>query len=1290
MPRTHRLSFLALCFALLCVISAPVIAQVDTAQLAGHVVDPQGLAIAGAKVTVRQVSTGAERTTTADGGGYYQFAGLPPGHYVLRAEGGAGLAKLENPNIILTIGQAAQYDPQLPLQSGAQSVTVTASTEVIEPSRTETSNTVDQTQIDNLPINGRNYINFTLTLSDTHRDSAPTIGAAPTSGLNFNGQRGRSNEVSVDGADAVDNSVNGIRATVSQEAVQEFQIVQSNYMPEFGRAIGGVINIVTKGGTNDLHGNVFGFLRNGAIQARNPFSFQVDPTTGALDPTKQSYTRVQGGATLGGPIKKDKTFFFLSYETTRRQETGFNSIGSNNFGLSTNSIPCLPFPITLASDQFAFYNAALGPAQAGGACASPAAQQAVGAALITSASSNDALNANMNINQNGTVVPISTTLGIPAGLGSQFFPVLPISGYPLAPLPTPSFVGLNSLRGNYPISEDTNLYDGRIDQIWNSNNTTFLRVNVSPSMVNGLQGSAQSQVAGTIALSRTSLQHSHDIAVVAQHSTVLSNSLFNEVRFQFARRGLFYGYSDSPGGSDVGVDILGVASFGREPYSSVSRIERRYEFTDNLTWIKGHHTFKFGVDANLIQLRSSSNQIFQLDFGGNYRFSTIPAGEILPTELTSVQAYGLGFPSFFLQGIGNSGRPFDNDAFAGYVQDSWKINSRLTLNYGVRYDVELSPMFTPFGSFDAAAEKELGVVEGVPNDYNNFGPRAAIAWDPWGDGKTIVRVGYGLFYDHPPLAVAFLAATADGAQSAQLTFGPGLASNAPLTPLNATSVLNSSTIFMGVLNAPSSYNLGYQANGNQQRFDPLFANSFFTDQNFLSPSSALPLTVLPFTFPVAANFQFGMGQQGTLSIERQFGDSYKIGVTYTYIHAYHLNRPRNVNVANPAILMRNFGTAVAAGLTTGSSSPLGVAVPASGTAATCPGPVVSSFPAGTQFVDSPAGGTLALIAPGALAFGFTGPNCGGSQLGYIGTPAVFNDFRPTGPNPTFGVLGLSFPTLQALASLAGFPAGQSGVVVPFSDVEQQESTGSSVYHGVTFSFSKRFSRHFEFLSNYTFGHAIDDSTDLQSLLDPQDNSNPQLDRGNSDFDQRHRWVTSGVFQTGYHWRDGGWVHKLLADFSVSPIVEISSGLPFTVLTGTDYNDDFSPYTDRPDIVPAGTPGAVTSPYLPGVFFGFPTNCATPANAALLIPPNGCTGTLGRNTFHQPMFASWDMRLSRVIGISERTNLQIIADMFNLLNRNNTASVNNVCDPGSPATCLAGQPTAAFDSRQFQFALKFSF
>ncbi|MGH7967622.1 MAG: hypothetical protein ACREIC_02730, partial [Limisphaerales bacterium] len=218
---------------------------------------------------------------------------------------------------------------------------------MIDTHRTDVSQSVTTSQIDNLPINGRNYINFTLLNSQAARDNTPSIGAAPTSGLNFGGQRARSNEVSVDGADAVDNSTNGIRATVSQEAVQEFQLLVSNFMPEYGRALGGVVNIVTKSGSNDFHGNAFGYLRQSALQARNPFSVNVvsSPTTGfQAVPVKQPFTRVQAGLTFGGPIKKDKTFYFFSYETTRRQETGFSSIGANNFNFVNTVAPAAIVP----------------------------------------------------------------------------------------------------------------------------------------------------------------------------------------------------------------------------------------------------------------------------------------------------------------------------------------------------------------------------------------------------------------------------------------------------------------------------------------------------------------------------------------------------------------------------------------------------------------------------------------------------------------------------------------------------------------------------------------------------------------------------------------------------------------------------------------------------------------------------------------------------------------------------------------------------------------------------------
>ena len=301
-------------------------AQVNTATLSGTVSDPQGLPVKGAKVTVINSVTAAERSTVADDNGHYNLVGLPPGQYKLTIDGGANFGTFENNAITVTVGENAEFDAKLELRGMQQSVTVTTETAPIETTKTEVSQTVDERRIDNLPINGRNYINFTLTNSQTTRDVAPTIGPAPTSGLNVGGQRARSNVVSVDGADAVDNSINGIRATVSQEAVQEFQLVLGDYNAEYGRATGGVINIVTKGGGNDIHGDIFGYLRNKSFQARNAFSGQVDPTTGELIPTKQAFTRVQAGLTLGGPIVKDKTFYFFSYEDTLREETGFSSI----------------------------------------------------------------------------------------------------------------------------------------------------------------------------------------------------------------------------------------------------------------------------------------------------------------------------------------------------------------------------------------------------------------------------------------------------------------------------------------------------------------------------------------------------------------------------------------------------------------------------------------------------------------------------------------------------------------------------------------------------------------------------------------------------------------------------------------------------------------------------------------------------------------------------------------------------------------------------------------------------
>jgi hypothetical protein len=240
------------------------------------------------------------------------------------------------------------------------------------------------------------------------------------------------------------------------------------------------------------------------------------------------------------------------------------------------------------------------------------------------------------------------------------------------------------------------------------------------------------------------------------------------------------------------------------------------------------------------------------------------------------------------------------------------------------------------------------------------------------------------------------------------------------------------------------------------------------------------------------------------------------------------------------------------------------------------------------------------------------------------------------------------------------------------------------------------------LSGWTWSHTIDDSTDLSTLLNPQDNSNPNGDRGNSDFDQRHRWITSAVFQSPYSTSDAGFWRKFLADFTIAPIVEVASGRPYNILIGTDTNLDLGTATGRPDVfpkgqVPAGLP-VVASPFVRGADFTIPTVCVDSSlnpiqfNQFVPTPPVGCVGTLGRNFFNRPGFFQIDLRIARKIRFGERVNLDIIADGFNMLNRFNTSDVNPFCDATVPGatTCAAGQPTAVFDPRTFQFALKLNF
>jgi hypothetical protein len=340
-------------------------------------------------------------------------------------------------------------------------------------------------------------------------------------------------------------------------------------------------------------------------------------------------------------------------------------------------------------------------------------------------------------------------------------------------------------------------------------------------------------------------------------------------------------------------------------------------------------------------------------------------------------------------------------------------------------------------------------------------------------------------------------------------------------------------------------------------------------------------------------------------------------------------------------------------------------------------------------------GSIFLIAPSALGQGFAAPNCNpAAAVGFVGTSAFFNFFRPSGPNPSFAglvapgqPLAVGYGTQVALATLAGYPKG-FGAPVPFNSVDAQLSNANSWYNALTFNLSKRFSHGFELLSSYTWSHSIDDATDLQSPLEPQDSRFFKLERSNSVNDQRHRWVTSAVFQSGGAKSGDGFFKHLISDFTLAPIIEYSSGRPFNVITGENTRLDFSTSTGRPSVG-----GATSSPFIPGVTFGPPNVCLNNDGTAFTVPgvspPAGCDGNLSRNAFTSPNFFEADLRLSRRIPLGERFSIDLIADAFNLFNRNNIAAVNQLCDPLAGSTCSAGQSTASYDARQFQFALKLS-
>jgi carboxypeptidase family protein/TonB-dependent receptor-like protein len=1235
---------------LMCFSAAMSQAQSNAADLQGTVRDQNGAVVANASITVRNSATNVSRETTTNDEGYYKIVNLPPGDYELTAKA-TNYKTAIIPSVKLTIGQTINQD--VPLEVGELTATVTVtsvSSTLVETTNTAVGSVIDQQRIENLPINERNYLSFALITSTVSRDNGRPIGPAPTTGLNFGGQRGRSNLVQVDGADNTDNSVNASRSTVSQEAVQEFQVVSNSFAAEFGRSAGGVVNVVTKSGTNDLHGNVFGFLRHKSFQARNAFAPIIDPP----------FTRAQYGGTLGGAFKKNRTWFFAAFEQRQRHESGFFTSNVSQGLTSSATIPVIPGlnPVGrtftgLTPAQATFVNTLVGSGVAANICGARAY------AFFASSGSSTALTGSNPLTSpnDGSVCPAISPI-LPGTVGPRFF----LSGAPV-PVATANAAGqfiafrpLNTLLRVFPVTDKTTFNSIRIDQVVTKNNHLTMRFGYNPSFITGIQVESQNQSLGQNDVSRTGIQRLKDYSFVATLASTLSGNMVNELRFNFGERRAVF---QSQNLDAVAFNISGTAFIGRELFSPVVRTETRYEWTDTINIVKGNHTFKFGGDYASVNIPSA---VFELNFAGLFNFGGLSATSLNAAfagapDFTPVQQYGLGLPTNYVQGFGNPVSKIGNKPIAFFGQDSWKIGKRVTLNYGVRYDYEITQQVPTVGLTDPlsgivltaadmlAAQNAMRVQQGIPRDKNNFAPRFGLAWDVNGDQKTVIRAAAGMFYDHPLLAISFNSDIADASQQQQ-----GI-----LTPQGGpapTALLNATQVFQGTVCTVASGNplcpAGFNTPGTAPTAQYQFGRQRFNDQTF--PGFG---PVLPFTLHVKQDFEYAYANQANFTIERQLTKDMAISGSYLFVGAHHLPHPLDINAPRTDLQIENFRRFANRAPLSTTEALIGITFPT-----TAPG---------STFTNAITGETFAVVLPGLIVQG---------PRGRAVQPAAANFFRPSAPN-YFLVRAL---TGLAPATFDSFLAGTlrtPGVVSPFGSINAQTSDGNSTYHAMNLDLKKRFTNNFQFLASYTWSHSIDDSSDLQTLLLPQDNRNFGAERANSLFDQRQRFVFSAVFASPPSWRSGDGLRKFLADFTLAPIFEISAGRPFNILSNQDTNNDQSNQTDRP---------------------------AVQANDLLCVPgTTGCiplitngqfsTGDLSRNMGITHSFSSFDMRLTRKIRFGERVNLDIIAEGFNLFNRFNEGSASPFIDDVNAFRQRAdngryySRPTAAYDPRQFQFGLK---
>jgi hypothetical protein len=683
--------------------------NVNYASLGGRITDPTGAAIGNAQVTARKADTNSTTAADTNSEGRFRFPYLRVGEYELRVhkDGFADFTR----SLTLTVGSAFDVPVRLAVGSQQSNVTVSADTAVLETSRSQIAGTVSQTEVASLPLNGRNFLDLALLIpgvSPTNTASNQLFAetsAVPGQGISVGSQRNFSNNYIVDGLSANDDAAGLSGIFYGLDVVQEFEVVTSGGHAELGRALGGYVNMVTKSGTNNLHGTLYGYFRNQRFNAANPLSNAKLPATQA-----------QYGASLGGPVIRDRTFYFANFEQRQLNQSGLITI-------------------------------------------SPASVAAINARL--------------------------TAVGYEGGAGQ---------------------IGT----GLYPNPVHNTNFLAKVDHDFSGKDQFSARYSLySVTSRNSRGVGALSAASASAGLDNT------DQTVALGNIYTLSPHTVNETRGQVTDSSLL-----APPGDPLGpaVSISGVASFGTSSGSPTGRVNNLYEVADNLSHQAGTHAVRVGADFLYNDLKIT----FPRSLRGSYSFSSL--ANFLQGTYNNAG---------YTQTFGNSAVAQTNPNVGVYAQDEWKVGSRLTLNAGIRYDLQF--------------------LRSIATDANNISPRAGFAWSPFTSRRTVIRGGYGLFYDRVPLRAL---------------------ANALLSSGNTTSVTGSSQLSVSLSPA--------------QAGAPVFPN--------ILPATALPAGVLVNFSTMDLHLRNAYSEQGNLEMEQQLGAHATLSAGYQHLRGLHLIASVNRNV----------------------------------------------------------------------------------------------------------------------------------------------------------------------------------------------------------------------------------------------------------------------------------------------------------------------------------------------------------------------------------------------------------